>query len=261
MIKTEIGYTKVDAIVVREMDLAKDIIGRFDFVEMLLLTTVGRKPTPQEKNMINALLVVSLDHGLTPSALSARLTYLGAPEALQGAVAAGLLGAGSVFLGTTQNAAEMLIEAGAELPEDADDDEVASAARALVERMRAARKPIYGLGHNIHVSGDPRVNALRELSRENGFYGRHWRLMDAIGTAMQEKLGRALPMNAVAASASMIADLGLDPLLGRGIVMTGRCAGLVGHVLEERESPIALQLWDLVLDQDPRNERPQRTSR
>lgn len=258
MIKTEIGYTTVDSIVVRGRNLAEEVLGKLDFVDMLMLVTAGRMPSPPEKVMLNVLLVAACDHGLTPSALSARLTFLGAPEALQGAVAAGLLGAGSVFLGTTQNAAEMLIGAAKPLPAQASDDEVRGAARSLVNAMRAERRPIYGVGHNIHVNGDPRVPVLRELSQANGFYGVHWKLMEAVTAELGAALGKTLPMNAVGATAAIVADMGIDPLLSRGLMMVGRCAGLVGHLLEERSAPTGMELWDLVLDQDPRNSRPAR---
>jgi len=260
VISTDIGFTTVDAITVRGKNLADDVIGKLDFVDMVMLTTLGKCPTPAEKVMLNALLVTSCDHGLTPSALSARLTYLGAPEALQGAVAAGLLGAGSVFLGTTQNAAEMLIAGASSLSDESDDASVADAADKLVSTMKAERRPIFGIGHTIHVNGDPRVPALRNLSRANGFYRVHWRLMDAIIEVFRLR-GKDLPMNAVGATAAIIADMRMDPLLGRGLTMVGRCAGLVGHILEERRSPVAQQVWDLVLDQDPKNERPKRAAK
>lgn len=256
MVKTEIGYTTVDAITVRGMNLSTEVIGKLDFVDMLTLTSLARLPSPAEKAMLNVLLVTAADHGLTPSAMSARLTYLGAPEALQGAVAAGLLGAGSVFLGTTQNAAQMLMDLAAGLPADADDEALASAARDYVMDRRSKRLAIFGVGHPIHVRGDPRVGTLRKLSKEHGFYGLHWRLMDAIPGAVKSELNKTLPLNAVGAIGAIIADMRLDPVLGRGVMLIGRCAGLVAHVLEERSEPIGQDLWNLVLSQDPRNDLP-----
>jgi len=256
MVKTEIGYTTIDAIVVRGLDLSKEIIGKFDFIDMIYHTTFERMPTAREKTMVNAILVTTADHGITPSSLAARLTYAGAPEAMQAAVAAGLLGAGSVFLGTMQNAAEMLIEAARDLDPAAGDDQVREAARALIRRYKQERRAIYGVGHPIHVNGDPRVATLRDLSRANDYYGVHWRLMDAISQVLGQELNKNLPLNAVGAIASIIADMKLDPMVARGLALVGRSAGLLAHLMEERKQPIGRATWELVLQDDPRNQVP-----
>ncbi|AQV94031.1 citryl-CoA lyase [Cupriavidus necator] len=256
MVKSEIGYSTVDAITVRGLNLSTEIIGKLDFVDMIFHTTLARLPTAREKVMVNALLVTTADHGITPSAIATRLTYAGAPEALQGAVAAGLLGAGSVFLGTMQNAAEMLLEAGRELSEDAGDEQLREAARALIQRHKQERRAIYGLGHPVHVHGDPRVAALRELSQAHGYYGLHWRLMEAIAEVLASERGKPLPINAVGGIAAIIAAMGLDPLIARGLSVIGRSAGLLAHVMEEKTAPIARELWELVLRDDPRNVLP-----
>lgn len=255
-IRTEIGVTTIDKITVRGLDLSTEIIGKFDFIDMIFHTTLNRMPEAREKAMVNAILVTTADHGITPSSLAARLTYAGAPEALQGAVAAGLLGAGNVFLGTMQNAAEMLREGAAELADDASDDAMREAARTLIRRYKEARRSIYGLGHPVHIHGDPRVPALRELSRTHGYYGKHWRLMDAIGEVFTKEMGKSLPLNAVAGIGAMIAELGLDPLMARGLAIVGRSAGLLAHVVEEKQTPIASKAWLHVLAADSRNELP-----
>ncbi|WP_321946657.1 citryl-CoA lyase [Paraburkholderia sp. J10-1] len=258
MIKTEIGYTTIDKITVRGRDLSNEILPTMDFVDTMMLTILNRVPSVEEKRMINLILVTACDHGLTPSAMSARLTYLGAPEAMQAAVAAGLLGAGSVFLGTTQNSAELLIEAAKHLADNASDEAILECARATVQRAKEKKQPIYGVGHPIHVNGDPRVPTLAAVSRENGFFGKHWRLMYAIESVFREELGKSLPINAVGAIGAIIGDMGLDPLLARGFMLVGRAAGLIGHLYEERQNPVGQSLWDLILNQDPRNEIPVR---
>lgn len=257
-IKTEIGYTTPDVITVRGKNLATEIIGKFDFVDMIYWVTFGRKPEQREKNMVNMMLVTAADHGLTPSALSARLTYLGAPESLQGAVAAGLLGAGSNFLGTIQNVSDMLRQEAAALADDASDEAVRARASDMIKQFRAIRRTISGVGHPIHVDGDPRVPTLRAVSEENGYFGKHWRLALAIVQVFKDEYGRSLPLNAAGALGAVMADMALDPMLGRGFALIGRAAGLVAHVIEERESPTGQELWDLVLAQDPRNVAPER---
>lgn len=257
-VKTEIGYTTPDRIMVRGKNLSTDIIGKFDFVDMIYWVTFGRMPEQREKNMVNMLLVTAADHGLTPSALSARLTYLGAPESLQGAVAAGLLGAGSNFLGTVQNVADMLKKEAMPLADDADDATVRQRASDMIREYRAVKRSIPGIGHPIHVNGDPRVPTLRAVSEENGYFGKHWRLAIAITEVFRDEYKRSLPLNAAGANGAVLADMNLDPLLGRGLALVGRAAGLVAHVIEERGSPTGQQIWDLVLTQDERNVLPEK---
>lgn len=253
-IKTEIGTTTVADILVRGRSLPGEILGKFDFVDMICWLSCGQMPTPQQKNMLNLLLVAAADHGLTPSALSARLTFMGAPESLQGAVAAGLLGAGSTFLGTVQNAADLLCNGAAELEGDPSEQALAEAAVRVTARLRDEKRSLPGWGHPIHVDGDPRVPVLIEASRANGYFGRHWRLALAIEKLLAERRGKKLPLNAAGAFGAIAADMGLDPMFARGIALVARTAGLVAHVLEERHNPIGPDLWNLVLRQDPLNE-------
>lgn len=247
---TDIGYATADSVVIRGQDFSTEILGKCDFVDMILLTAMGRRPTPQEKVMVNMILVMAAGHGVTPSVLSARLTYLGAPEALQGAVAAGILGGGSVYLGPTQNIAQSLIDACRHLDAKASDADLRQVATTYIQAMKEAKKPVLGIGSGTHVDGDPRTTVIRQLSRDNGFYGLHWRLMDALADVLSEMKGRRFVANGAGAMGAAIADMHLDPMLGRGLMLTGRCASLVAHILEERDRPIGQAVWDLVLDHE-----------
>ncbi|WP_418319879.1 citryl-CoA lyase [Piscinibacter sakaiensis] len=249
-IKTPIGYTTRDDIFVRDRNLATDIIGKLDFIDMIFLAATGELPTLPLKRMSNALMVAVTDHGLTPSAIATRLTFLGAPESIQGAVAAGLLGAGNHFLGTMQLSAQLLQDCVAILAADADDREFDACANALVREHRGSRRIVPGIGHPIHINGDPRVPALRQLAIECGFSGRHWRLAGAIERAAQAEYGKLLPLNAAGAVGASISDMGLEPLWARGFALIGRSAGLVAHLIDEKRAPLGQKLWDLVLAQD-----------
>lgn len=258
MIRTEIGQTTPERITVRGHDLAAELIGQIDFVDMMMLVILGRRCEGNEKDMLNTILVTVTDHGLTPSALAARLTFTGAPEAPQAAVAAGLLGAGSVFLGAMQDAAQLLREAADGMAEDAQDGEVAARAKEFTQQRRAARHPMYGLGHNIHVNGDPRIPALRAVSERCGYDGLHWRMLLALEAATADFYPRRLPANTAGAVAAMILAMGLPLHMARGLALVGRCAGLLGHIVEEEEHPTGQELWALVLAQDERNALPSR---
>ncbi|MGD9988899.1 citryl-CoA lyase [Pseudonocardia sp.] len=229
-----------DVITVAGHDLVGELIGRRSFTEMIHLLTTGGTPDPGHVAMIDALLVTFADHGVTPSSMVARLTLLGAPEAFQAAVAAGLCGAGSVFLGTLENAVTMLTDAvstSASTTPDARADEVVAAARA-------ARAQVVGLGHPEHKHGDPRVPRLLELADEHGVRGAHTDLLLALPAALQRAGGPLLPVNAAGLGGALVADMGHGASFARGIAVIARAAGLVGQLLDEQRNPVARAMWD-----------------
>lgn len=247
-INTKIGYATSRDIFVRGQNLSTEIIPSADFVDMAALCILGSRPNQQYKRMLNVLLVTACDHGFTPSSMSARLTYLGAPESMQGAVAAGLLGAGDRYLGVMQNVVEMLRDWAEGLAPDSPQEAFDTRVQDLIQEYRSSRRMLHGLGHPIHVDGDPRVPALRELSRECGYYGVGWRLLDALEVAYAAQKGKRLPVNGAGAMGAIAADLGLDPMVARGLALVGRAAGLVAHVYEESRNPSAPDIWKATLN-------------
>lgn len=242
MIRSDIGGGDPDRITVRGHDLVDELIDRHDFIDVVCLELSGRFPSPPMRRMVNALLVSSSDHGLTPSVIAARLTLHGAPESLQGAVAAGLLGAGSRYLGTAETAAEMFGAALAQAPAE----DIATVARDLVASRRAAGQPVAGIGHPIHAEADPRTEKLLAVAAACGFAGRHVALARAVTQAAGEMLGRPLPLNAAGASAAIILDMDLPPSFAKALALIGRTGGLLAHLIEEQAAPIAQSVWDTV---------------
>lgn len=238
---TSIGHSTADAIWVQGYDLAEELMGEVDFGGMFFLLVTGRLPTPGESLLFNAVLVALADHGLTPSALAARLTYLGAPDAIQGAVAAGVLGAGSGFLGVFENAGRMLRAAGP--TPDCATGRLDELARGIIadHRERGARIP--GLGHPFHKGGDPRVARLFALAREHHMVGPHMRLMMRVQELAVSSSGNSLPLNAGGMCGAILCDLGVETTALRGIAVVSRAAGMVGHLTEEARDPLARTLW------------------
>ena len=229
-----------DRITIHGLDLADELIGKIGFAEMVYLLTSGRRPSSAVATMLDAILVTLSEHGLTPSAIAARLTHHGAPDSLQGAVAAGLLGTGPAILGTTEQVAEMLHEIVLNTTEATRPGVVT----ARVEEWVADGKVIPGFGHPIHRGGDQRVIALRNLQLELGLPDAHYTTAEMIGNALGAAKGRQLPMNAAGAIGAIVADMDLPPVFARGLSLVARSAGLVAHVLEESRHPIASQLWE-----------------
>src|SRR2546428_7868278 len=158
-IRSDLAWSSADRIVVRGKDLPGEILGKLNLGDMAFLELTGRTPGPRESKLFNAMVVTLVEHGLTPSALAARLTYLGAPEAMQAAVAAGLCGLGSVFVGSTEGCGKLLSEAVAR-----GDD---------AKKIIADNRRILGLAHQLHKPVDPRAVRLFEIARETGYYGKY----------------------------------------------------------------------------------------
>ncbi len=237
-ISSAISQSTAERIEIHGLDLTTDLIGVVGLGDMAFLELKGRLPKPGESVVINALLVALVEHGLTPSALAARLTLLGAPEALQAAVAAGLLGLGEVFVGSIEGAAHMLqdgLESG--------DQDIPGIARRIVEEHRVRRALLPGLGHPVHREADPRTQRLFAIAQVNGVAGRHVELMRAIGVEAEAALGRALPVNVTGAIGAVASDLQIPWRICRALGVMARAVGLAGHLLEEMEHPIAGELW------------------
>jgi citrate synthase len=244
-VRSGIGRSTADTIEVCGRDVARELMGRVSFADLAFLLVAGRLPEPPASRLFNAVLVSLTDHGLTPTVLAARLTYTGAPEALQGAVAAGLLGGGSVFLGPTEDTARFLHEqvSAAELGTDTPDATFRRVADAAVRARLDEGRKTPGLGHPVHKETDPRVPRIYEIATEEGLLGPHLRLLRAVADAHAEASGRRLPINGAGAAGAALADLGLPPELARGFALLARTAGLIGHLAEERRQPLGMPLY------------------
>ena len=231
-LRSEMGSSTADRIVVRGFDLSQDLIGNVSLGAMAFLELKGRLPADRELAVFDAILVTLVEHGMTPSAIATRMTYLGAPESVQAAVAAGLLGLGGRFGGTVEDAARML--------------QVGGSAAEIVSDYLARKQQIPGLGHPIHKPIDPRVPRLYEVASANGFSGRYVALLDEIAEEARQVLGKALPVNATGAIGALASELEIPWQVTRGLAVIARAIGLVGHLQEEMREPLATEIWTRV---------------
>ena len=244
---TAIGHSDRDSISLLGHDLSGELIGQVGFGELAFWLVAQRRPGAGEIRVFEAVLVALADHGLTPSAIAARLTLTGAPESVQGAVAAGLLGGGSRFLGVTEDCGRFLAETIASAGEPPTDDEGWNTlAIAAVTRQRASGRPVPGLGHPVHKQGDPRTPVIIAIAEQAGTRGPHLRLFEAIGRTHPGVIGRTLPLNGAGVCGAALADLGFPPDTLRGFALLARTAGLLGHLAEEQRRPIGAAIYDHV---------------
>ncbi len=238
--RTDIGWSDASSITLFGKDFPSQILGTLNLGDMGFLELTGRVPNLAESRMFNAMVVCLVEHGITPSALVARLTYLGAPESLQGAVAAGLNGLGTVFVGSIEGAAKMLSEAMPLKKADANFQEIA---QRVVQAFKADKRIVPGIGHPFHKPIDPRTPRLFEIARETGFDGPYLQLMLAVSEEAARGGGKVLPVNATGAIGALCCEMGFDWKICRGLGVMARAVGLVGHILEETRQPMAAEIW------------------
>jgi citrate synthase len=242
--ETALGASTKDKITLLGQDLAEDVMGAVGFGELAFWLATQRRPSKGETRVFEAVLAALADHGFTPTAIVTRLTYLSAPDSVQGALAAGLLGGGSRFLGVTEDCGRFLHEVLAEAsPLPTDEAGWDALALRTVRACRAERKFVPGLGHHVHKDGDPRTRRLFAIAGEEGLRGPHLELFAAIGRVHPEVLGKTLPLNGAGVCGAALADLGLPPELLRGFALLARTAGLIGQLAEELRHPVANDIF------------------
>ena len=233
-----ISSSNEETILVRGRDLCADLIGHVSFTEHLWLLVTGQMPSDAQRRVIDATLVAIAEHGLVPSVQASRMTLAAAPEALQGAVAAGILGCGSVILGATQEAGALLHE----VVTRAASGSMLEAAAEVVQEYRATGRAIPGYGHPLHKGSDPRAVRLFEVAAAAGCSGGYVAAARAVGRVLPELTGKQLVMNVSAAIPAVLLDAGFPLAALKGVPILARTASLIAHLLEEQTRPIGFVL-------------------
>jgi citrate synthase len=167
------------------------------------------------------------------------MTHAASPEALQAALAAGILGCGSVILGAAEAAGALLQRAEARV---AAGEAAEAVAEAIATEARAAGGRLAGFGHPLHKPTDPRSDRILELARLQGVAGPHCTLAVALDAAVERAWGKPLTMNVSMGIAAVLLDLGFPASMIRAVPLLARTAGLLGHLAEEQRQPIGFLL-------------------
>ena len=233
---TAISTSSHDTIVVRGRSLAGELIGNINFTDYFWLLLTGAVPSAAQRRVLDATLVAIAEHGLVPSVQASRMTLAAAPEAFQGAVAAGLLGCGSVVLGSSEAAGRFFNEIATRMRPAGENAE--QAATAVIKDYRAQRRAIPGYGHPLHKEADPRAGRLFEVATEAGCAGRHIEICRAVEKLLPELVGKPLRVNVSGAIPAVLLDAGYPVVALKGVPLLARTAGLIAHLLEETQRPI-----------------------
>ena len=197
----------------------------------------GRLPTPNEAKMLDALLVILVEHGMVSQVVAARLVYHCAPEAIQAAVAAALCGAGSVHRGSSEWSAKMLTEA---LPPESKDPDLARVANAIFENYSAKNNACRGLA----IALMPKATPAPRLSSGSPkiIYGKYCELLQKLSTVVTDRRKRLIPVNVIGAIAAIALDMGFPWRITKAFALIGCTVGVMGHIAEEIRNPMATQI-------------------
>jgi len=237
--RTAISTSDEHSISVRGEDLCRDLIGHISFTDYFSLLVTGQRPTPADARVLDATLVAIAEHGLVPSVQAARMTYAAAPDALQGAVAAGILGCGSVILGASETAGRLFMEV-SELA--GDNGDLRAAATTVVQRWHEAGHAIPGYGHPLHKARDPRVARLFEVAEQAGTSLRFVQIAETVEAVIPSIVGKDLRLNVSAAIPAVLLGTGFPLRALRGVPILARTAGLIAHLAEEAVTPSGFAL-------------------
>ncbi|MGO9774177.1 MAG: citryl-CoA lyase [Roseiarcus sp.] len=248
--RTALSHYTADTVFYGQDNLVEDLIGKASFVDVFMKQTFGRTPSEAETQIVNAVLVALMEHGMTPSAIATRMVYSSSPENLQSGVAAGLLAVGSRFVGTMEQAGVLL-----ERIVHAQDGRVE--AKAIARDFRQRREAMPGFGHHLHKPDDPRAEALLGLARQLDLSGPITIALSVLAEEVDSAAGRHVTINATGAIAAILGDLRIPSSLMRGFAVLARTAGLISHIAEEQREPSGRFIWDLVdssMTAEPRDE-------
>lgn len=239
--RTSIAHAHPDRVEVRGLDLST-LIGSVTASEYFWILLTGSRPSPQQAQMLDACIVAIAEHGLVPSVQAARMTYSSGPESLHGAVAAGLLGCGSVILGSSSETAGLLTSVVASAAPSESTASLEEAAVSALRELRAAGRTVPGVGHPLHRDADPRAAALLALAVRLEVAGPHVAALHAVVDAVPVVYGRTLPLNVNGAIPAVLLDVDFPVGAMKGVPLVGRTMSLVAHLLEEQQDPIGFGL-------------------
>jgi citrate synthase len=207
-----------------------ELMGRVPFSHVVYLVVKGDLPSEREGRVMDAILVSSVDHGATPpSALAARTVASGGAPLTAG-IAAGIMAINRHHGGAIEGCMRVLLEA-VKRKRGSSQDSLA-VARELVAEYRAQGLRVPGYGHRVHTD-DPRTGRLFALAEETGVAAEHVEMAQAIGHALAESLGKALPINVDGGIAALLCDMDFPAEIGNGVFAIARSVGLTAHVFDE----------------------------
>ncbi len=228
--KTAITKVEPNKLMLRGYRL-DELMGRITFTQAVFLAIRGELPSEKEARMIDAMLVSSIDHGVTPPSCLAARTIASAGSPLNAALAGGILAISKHHGGAIEDSMKVIREAVQRKKVSSQPQEETAAMLAKEFKDKNRRFP--GFGHRFH-SQDPRTVKLFQIASELGIAGEYVSMAKAIESAIERSSGKSLPINVDGAIAALLCEMNFPSELANAFFMLARIPGLVAHVYEEQ---------------------------
>jgi citrate synthase len=224
----------------RGRDVLTEILGEKSFSETFYLLVTGNELSEEYARTFDACMVILMDHGITPTALVARMVHDSLPEDVQLPMVAGAMMVGNKFAGTMAGSGAIFregVEAGGDPREFA---------QMIIARHKEQKKFIPGYGHPYYFPTDPRSDRMFQIAREGGVGGKYIELAKILAEEIEKSRGKPLTLNVTGALGAVLNEVDFPVEVMRGVAAVSRAAGLIGHVYEEMENPIAPSVVDFI---------------
>jgi len=208
-----------------------ELMGRITFAQAVFLAIKGELPGENEARMIDAMLVSSVDHGVTPPSCLAARTIASTGSPLNAALAGGILAISRYHGGAIEHSMKVMEEAVRRKREMNKSHEEMAA--VIISEYKEKNKRLPGFGHRIHTQ-DPRTIKLFQIASDLGIAGEYVGMARAIEDAMEQGRGKRLPINVDGAIAALLCEMDFPPQLANAFFILARIPGLVAHVFEEQ---------------------------
>ena len=224
----------------RGRDVLSEILGEKSFSETFYLLVTGNELPDHYARTFDACMVILMDHGITPTALVARMVHDSLPEDVQLPMIAGSMMVGNKFAGTMAGAGAIFRE-GVETGGDP-----RGFAQMIIARHKEQKKFIPGYGHPYYFPTDPRSDRMFQIALEDGVGGKYIELAKVLAEEIEKSRGKPLTLNVTGALGAVLNEVSFPVEVMRGVAAVSRAAGLIGHVYEEMENPIAPSVVEFI---------------
>lgn len=229
--KTGITCIEANKIIIRGYPV-EQLIGNISYPASIYLLIKGELPDQNTADMLEAILVSSIDHGVTPPSAQAAVMSASSGASLNAALASGILTINEFHGAAIEKCMINILSAVALKTQTA--LSTSEAAEKTVAETIANGERVWGYGHRQH-SSDPRSSRLLNLAEQYGFSGQYVQMGLEIANALQQTKGKLLPMNVDGAIAAILCEIGISPQYANAFFIMARIPGLVAHIIEEKQ--------------------------